>query len=129
MANECIPLFEEGERISAITTAAVTGKTCVAHSAALTSGTINAGLPQVATATAAGGIAGVAAYDAASGSRVSVIRGKAMIVPITAGGAITVLNEVEVGAGGKVVTKASGVVIGRALTTGVNNTDCMVELY
>jgi hypothetical protein len=129
MANECIPLFEDGDEITAVTTSAVTGKTCVAHSAALGSGTTNLNIPSVATATAALGIAGVAAYDAASGARVTVIRGSRLILPITAGGAITVLNEVEVGSGGKVVTKASGVVIGRALTTGVNNQDCMVELY
>ena len=129
MANECIPLFEDGDEISATTTTAVTGKTFVAHTAALTSGAINAGLPNVGTATAAGAVAGVAAYDAAQGARVTVIRGRYMIVPVTAGAAITVLNEVEVGSGGKAVTKASGIAVGRALTTGVNNQDCMIELY
>jgi hypothetical protein len=83
----------------------------------------------VSTATAAGAIAGVAAYDAASGGRVAVIRGKGVILPITAGAGITALAEVEVGTGGKVVTKASGVAVGRALETGTNNNPVMVDLY
>lgn len=129
MANECIPLFRPGADISATTTGAVTGKRCVAHSAALTTGTVNAGLPQVATAAAGLGIAGVAAYDAASGARVAVIRGARTILPITAGATVTALSEVEVGTNGRVINKASGVAIGRALSGGAVDTDVMVELY
>ena len=71
MANECIPLYRPGADVTCVTTGAVTGKTFVAQSAALTTGLIS-----VATATAAGAVFGVAAYDAASGARVAVIRGK-----------------------------------------------------
>jgi hypothetical protein len=124
MANECIPLYRPGLDITAVTTGAVVGKTFVDYSAALATGLVS-----VVTATAAGKVAGVAAYDAASGARVAVIRGKGQIVPVTAGAAITALAEVEVGTGGKVVTFSAGVKVGRALSTGVNNTDCFVELY
>jgi Uncharacterized conserved protein (DUF2190) len=124
VANECIPLYRPGLDITAVTTGAVVGKTFVDYSAALTTGLVS-----VVTATAAGKVAGVAAYDAASGARVAVIRGKGQIVPVTAGANITALAEVEVGSGGKVVTAASGVKVGRALSAGSNNADCFVELY
>ena len=128
MANECIPLFDPGQSISATASAAVTGKRLVDWTAGLTS--TPSVLPTVAHATAAGKIAGVSAYDAASGSRVAVIRGKGKVVPITALAAITALAEVEVGTGGKVATFGSGVKVGRALggASGAD-VDCFVELY
>lgn len=124
MANECIPYFRPGQDVTAVTTTTVTGKTFVDWTAAWTTN-----LGSVGTATAAGKVAGVAAYDAASGARVAVIRGKGQIVPVTAGAVIAALAEVEVGTGGKVVTAAAGIKVGRALSAGANNTDCIVELY
>ncbi|MFV8317123.1 hypothetical protein [Mycobacterium sp. 23] len=124
MANECIPLYRPGLDITAVTTGAVTGKTFVDYSAALTTGLVS-----VNTATAAGKVAGVAAYDAASGARVAVIRGKGQIVPVTAGGTISALAEVEVGSGGKAVAYSAGVKVGRALSAGSNNNDVFIELY
>lgn len=124
MANECIPLYRPGADVTAVTTGAVTGKTFVAQSAALTTGLIS-----VAAATAAGAVFGVAAYDAASGARVAVIRGPKSIVPVTAGGTIAYNAEVEVGSGGKAVTIASGIAVGRAVSAGTNNNDVYVSLY
>lgn len=124
MANECIPLYSPGQDISAVTTGAVTGKTFVDYSAAMTTG-----LPSVNTATAAGKVAGVAAYDAASGSRVAVIRGKGQVVPLTAGGTIAALAEVEVGTSGRPVTFAAGVKVGRALSAATVGNQIWVELY
>ena len=124
MANECIPLYRPGADVTCVTTGAVTGKTFVAQSAALTTGLIS-----VATATAAGAVFGVAAYDAASGARVAVIRGTKEIVPVTAGGTIAYGAEVEVGTGGKAVTIASGIAVGRAVSAGTNNNDVYVSLY
>lgn len=126
MANECVPLFRPGADITATAGAAITGSTCVSHSAGRSATT---GLTTVTTTGAGLAIAGVAAYDAANGARVAVIRGKGVILPITAGAGITALAEVEVGTGGKVITKASGVAVGRALETGTNNNPVMVELY
>lgn len=125
MANECIPLYRPGQDITAVTTGAVVGKTFVDYSAAMTTG-----LPSVNTATAAGKVAGVAAYDAASGARVAVIRGKGQIVPVTSGAAITALAEVEVGTAGKAVAFSAGVKVGRALSAAAGaNAQVFVELY
>lgn len=125
MANECIPLYRPGGDVTAVTTSAVTGKTFVNLSAAL----VSTGLPSVAPATAAGMVVGVAAYDAASGARVAVIRGTNTILPVTAGGTIAYGAQVEVGTGGKAVTIASGVAVGRAWSAGTNNNDVYIELY
>jgi hypothetical protein len=128
MANECIPLFRPGTDISATASAAVTGKRFVDWTGYF-SLTTPSTLPTVAHATAAGKIAGVSAYDAASGSRVAVIRGKGSIVPVTALGAITAGVEVEVGTGGKVTTFSAGVKVGRALSAGSTDADTWIELY
>ena len=129
MANECIPLFRPGADITCLTTAAVVGKTFVDISAAPSPVLASGGLIKVVTATAAGLSFGVASYDAASGARVPVIRGKGSIVPVTAGGTIAVGAEVEIGSAGKAVTIASGKARGRALEAGTNGNDLFIELY
>lgn len=126
MANECTPLFRPGADVTGLTTGAVTGKTFVDISATRDATT---GLIKVATATAAGLTFGVAAYDAASGARVPVIRGKGSIVPVTAGGTIAAGAEVEVGSSGRAVTIASGKARGRAVEAGTSGNDVFVELY
>jgi hypothetical protein len=128
MANECIPLYRPGGDITAIVgSGGVTGKTFVDISAALSA---SAGTdPTVVTATAAGRVVGVASRDAAAAAKVTVIRNVGSIVPVTAGGNIAVGAQVEVGTGGKAVTIASGVAVGRAWTAGTNNNDVFVEIY
>ena len=127
MANECIPLYQPGKHLTAIVAgAAVTGKTFVDISGATLDPATGA-LISVATATAAGKILGVAAFDAGLAARLSVI-GEG-VVPVTAGAAITAGAEVEVGTGGKAITLASGKAVGRALTTAANNADVYVRLY
>ena len=127
MANECIPFYAPGQDVTVQTTAAVKGKTFVNITGALdpAAGT----LAKAATATAAGPVIGVAAYDAASGARVPLIRGTGRVIPVTAGGAIAVGDEVEVGAGGKAVKLAAGKAVARAWSAGVNNGDVAVSLY
>ena len=127
MANECIPLYQPGKHLTAtVAGAAVTGKTFVDISGATLNPATGA-LISVATATAAGKILGVAAFDAGLAAQLSVI-GEG-VVPVTAGAAITAGAEVEVGASGKAITLASGKAVGRALTTAVNNADVYVRLY
>lgn len=127
MANECIPLYQPGKHLTAtVAGAAVTGKTFVDISGA-TLDPATGTLISVATATAAGKILGVAAFDAGLAARLSVI-GEG-VVPVTAGAAITAGAEVEVGTGGKAITLASGKAVGRALTTAANNADVYVRLY
>jgi hypothetical protein len=126
VANECIPLFRPGADVTCLTTGAVVGKTFVDISATRDAAS---GLIKVVTATAAAKSFGVAAYDAASGARVPVVRGKGSIVPVTAGGTIAFGAEVEVGSAGKAVTIASGIARGRAVEAGTNGNDIFIELY
>ena len=128
MANECVPLFKPGQDISATASAAVTGKRFVAWTGYFSTSTPST-LPTAAHAGAGLAVAGVAVYDAASGSRFAITRGKGAIVPVTAGAAITAGAEVEVGTAGKAITKASGIAVGKAMQTGVTDTDCFIELY
>jgi hypothetical protein len=126
VANECTPLFRPGADITCLTTGAVVGCTFVDISAARDTAT---GLIKVVTATAAGLSFGVAAYDAASGARVPVIRGKGSIVPVQFGGTVAAGAEVEVGTAGKAVTIASGKARGRAIEAGANGVTSLIELY
>lgn len=64
-------------------------------------------------ATAAGNASGVAESDAAIGAPFPVISLGTAIV--TAGGAIAKGARVEVGAGGKAVTRTAGITVGEAL--------------
>jgi Uncharacterized conserved protein (DUF2190) len=129
VANESIPLFRPGQDISATASAAVVGKRCVAWTGGLLPLTSPKTLPTAAHAGAGLAIAGVASYDAASGSRFAIQRGRGLVAILTAGAAITALAEVEVGTAGKVITKASGIAIGRALSAGSTDADVIVELY
>lgn len=124
MANETKPLFRPGAEVTALTTAAVTGKRFVGVSA--TRDTVT-GLVKVAHATGATKPFGVAAADIASGKPGLVQRGGILFV--TSGGAINAGAEIEVGANGKAVTKASGVSVGVALeTVGATDLDVLVAL-
>lgn len=102
------PKFLYGDQITATTSAAVTGGQVLAVSG---NGTV--GPAGVASAA----VVGVAAFDAASGARVSYFpRGKVHVS--TASGAITAGARVDGGAAGTVATAASALTnIGVALTT------------
>jgi predicted RecA/RadA family phage recombinase len=122
IANECQPYYTPGRDVTGTASSAVTGKRLLDIAGNRnTDGTFN-----VAHCTAAAAPFGVAAYDAASGEQVGVIRGG--IVPITAGGTIAYGARVEVATGGKVVTLASGVPVGKCLTAATNNNDAMIAL-
>lgn len=124
MANECTPLFRPGRDVTALTTAAVTGKTFVEVTADPDATT---GLIKVGVAAAAARGFGVAAYDAAVGKTVPVIRGG--IVPVTAGGAVTAGAEVEVGTDGKAIVLASGKAVGTAVKGAASGADALIALY
>lgn len=124
--NECIPFYEDGDDISGICTAAVTGKRCVKISGDRSGG---GGNVSIAHADAAGRIFGVSGYDGAIGDIVNVKRGSKIVVPILAGAAIAAFDEVEVGAAGVVVPLAAGVAIGYAITGTADATDAQISLY
>jgi hypothetical protein len=136
--NECIPFYEDGDHITGYCTAAITGKTFVMISGNRSGGTFDPtqtaipadkGAPNIAPATAAGRIFGVAGYDGASGGHIEVIRGSKMVVPVTAGAALNAFQEVEVGPAQGAVPHAAGVAVGFALTGCAVGADAQISLY
>jgi hypothetical protein len=133
-----IPLFEDGDRISAAITAAVTSGTFVGISATLQGGPLlNVTTPitggnaiQVATCTAAAKAFGVAVTDGATaGDVIGLITGHGYIVPMIAGGSITAGVEVECGAAGNPVTLASGKACGMAVSTATSTNTVWIKTY
>lgn len=129
MANECIPLYSPGTEIPCQASAAVTGKRFVHVSGAASPALTAGGNIPVAHATAAGAVTGVSAYDAASGAKLSVIRGSGIVVPVTAGGTIAVGAQVEVGTSGQGVTNSAGRAVGIALSAATSGNDFFCQLY
>jgi uncharacterized protein DUF2190 len=123
-ANECIPYYEDADRITAKCEAAVTGKRFVDVSDPLSSD----GNIVISPATAKGMALGVASHDAAIGARVTVLV-KNMVVPVTASGTIEPGEEVQVAAGGKAVKWSDGRAVGRALAKATDGQDCKILLY
>lgn len=124
MANENVGVYEPGRDISGRASAAVTGKRFLKISGNRSGGNI-----AVAHADAAGRVCGVSKYDAASGEIVGVARGNSRVTYVTAGGNIAAFAEVEVGANGQAVTKASGVAVGYAVTAATSGADAEISLY
>jgi len=132
-ANECIPYYEPGTRITGHASAAVVGKRVADISADSQSGpglsaTAEGGNIVVATAAARAKGIGVFSHDAARDEKVTVLCSP-MVVPITAEAGITAGEEVQVGAAGGVVKYSDGAKIGRALATAADRDDTMVKLY
>lgn len=122
MANELIPFYEPGKRITCQATAAVTGKRFVI----ITANRQADGSLSAAHATAAGAALGVSTYDAAIGEKFGVIRGG--VVPVTAGGTIAAGARVEVGTNGQAVTFASGIPAGICVNGATSGQDAQIAL-
>jgi hypothetical protein len=133
-ANECIPYYEPGTRITGHATATVVGKTIADvsgnfQSGPLLSATSEGGNIQVATCAAGVRGIGVFGYDGVSGDKIPLITGPGIVAPVTAGATITAGQEVEVGSAGKVIPLASGRPVGKALSGASANADCPIRLY
>lgn len=141
-SNYCTPFYRPGADITAVATAAVTGKRCVKISgnrqaspglAGSSATTVGTGNVSVAHADAGGRIFGVTKYDAAptdvNAGQVGIIRGPGNVVPITCTANITAFQEVEVTTDGQVGPLAAGVAIGYALTAAASGTDAQISLY
>lgn len=137
--NECIPYYEPGSNITAKAEAAVTGKRFVAISDPMENDpeTLDAtyvspqgGNVVVSHAAAASPkVLGVASWDAGIGSRLVVITAPRAL-PVTADGAITAGDLVEVGTAGKAKTLGAGnPAVGIALDTVADTEDCPVWLF
>jgi hypothetical protein len=134
VANECISYYSPGTDITGHVATAVTGKHFVKISANRQSGpalsdTSEGGNVQIAPATAASRIFGVARWDGAVGDKVAVCCSPGEVVPVVAGGAIAAFDEVEVGTGATAVTKSSGVAVGYALSAAASGADAQIKLY
>lgn len=138
--NEAIPYYEPGGRVTGQATAAVTGKRFVMISADRVSGpepvsdAVDGGNLQVAHATAAGRIFGVASHDAAIGAKVTILCDPGMIVPVLSGAAIAFFEEVEVGANGTAiprdaVARPAAIAVGYAVAAAANAADAQIKLY
>lgn len=135
IANECIPYYEPGARLTVSAGTALVGKRFVDISATIEAGpALNTGVGGgnivCAPATAKGLAIGVAAYDAAITTEGSVICAPGTVLPVIADGPITAGDEVEVGTAGKAKTKSStGQAVGRALKTVTDGQEAMIILY
>lgn len=133
--NSVSPLYEPGSRITAAVTAAVTGGKFVKISGNFQSGPLlstaaDGGNIQVATCTAGVKALGVAGYDGATaGDKIPVICGHDIVVPMTAGAAITAGNEVECDANGNPIPLATGRPCGMAISGAANGATVYVRLY
>jgi hypothetical protein len=140
LKNVCVPLYAEpDEPLTGHTTAAVVGKTFANISADIQSGpgitavalatAFDGGNISVATCAAKAKPIGVFAFDRAEGEPVTIYTSPNLVVPVTAGEAITAGEEVESDAGGKAIKLAAGKAAGKAYTTAASGKDCFVRLY
>jgi hypothetical protein len=132
--NISTPYQDEADDLTCRATTAVVGKTFVDISGNRTSGPLlNAatdGSNYLIAPCAAGARGlGVASYDGAIGDFVRVQIRPGRIAQVTAGGTIAAGAEVEVTTGGKVITFASGIKVGKCLNGAVNNGDAEIRLY
>lgn len=135
-ANECVPYYEPGNAISAQADSAITGKRFVDIADDMTSnpnalsGSADGGNIVVAHATAGGQALGVSSYDApAAGDALYVLCGQGFVVPVTADGALSAGQMVEVGTAGKAVVQGTGRAVGRALADAADGDDAVIFLF
>ncbi|MCT1639197.1 capsid cement protein [Dietzia cinnamea] len=121
--NPARDLYNDGSDITCRATAKVTGKTFAAISGARVDNLIG-----ITTAAAGARTAGVVKYDANTDDLVGVARGSGRVITVTAGGAITAGDDIQVGANGKAIKATDGVVVGYAVDTATNGTDVPVSL-
>jgi len=119
-----IDVYSPGTAITGRATTEVTAKRFVKISGDRANGNI-----AVAHADAGGRVFGVASTDAEAATIVTIARGAARVVKVTAGGPITAFAEVEVGTDGKAVTKDEGVAVGYAVTGTATDADAQISLY
>jgi hypothetical protein len=120
--NEIVVLYEPADRLTAYPDVAVVGRRAVKINASKASGAN----VHVVPCTAAAKPLGIAAYDAAIGETVTVVR--MGVVSVDAGATVTAGQEVEIDATGRVITLASGKAIGLALNDATVGVICYVAL-
>lgn len=128
MVNDAIPFYEDGDRLTGLATAAVTGKRFL-----VISGNKPATGEAVAVAPAGAGAKaiGVAGWNAAINKRVTVITIQSgEVIPVTAGaGGVAAGDSVTPDATGAAVTAAGAArAVGIALTGAAAGADAQIKL-
>lgn len=134
MANECVPFYEPGGRLTAKADAALAGKRFVDISNNRESGpglsaTAEGSNYRVNYPSAGARALGVTDRDVASGAKVTIICDPGTVVPVLANGTIDANDEVEVDGSGRVVTLASGIPVGKCMTGVTSGNDAEIKLY
>jgi hypothetical protein len=125
MANECVPHWMPGDVLGCHASAAVTGKRFVK-----VTGVPVEGNPRVGPTVAGDKPLGVADRDVAIAEKVGVYSQPGIVVPVTAGAAITAGQEVQSDASARAIPLAAGKVAGMALNDQATvGSDVMVKLY
>jgi hypothetical protein len=139
--NPVVPLREPGERPTAAVTAAVTGGRFVKISGNYQGGPLldlstptspltGGNLPQIAQCVAGDKAYGVSGHDGpTAGDVIPVLQGPGMVVPMTAGAAITAGQEVQSDANGNPIPLAAGKSNGMAESGAGNGATVYVRLY
>jgi hypothetical protein len=131
MVNDAIPFYEDGDELTGLATAAVTGKRFVSISGDRPA---SGEAASVAPSGAGDNALGVAMYDAAINKRVTVKTIESgNVMPVTASGAIAAGDSVVAGAAGVAVAAAGGAgttvaCLGIALTGAVDGADAQILL-
>jgi hypothetical protein len=140
--NDCIPYYEAAytQKLTIHADAALFGKRFCGPLTAYQSGPGLAADPlaagdggniRCAGLPAAGGeVGGVIGWDVAAGAKAQVVRGADTMLPVLSGAAITVGQELQVDAAGKVIPFTTGRKVGKAHTAAAGaDVDVVVELY
>ncbi len=133
----CIPYKQPGDSASFQATAAVAGKQFVKITAPRIGGGANGlsidtkNVYQVGPCNTTGeAVLGVAMTDTIQGQiGGAYLRGSGVVVPITAGAAVTAGQEVQTDANGHAIPVAAGKAVGYALDSAAANADAEIHLY
>jgi hypothetical protein len=128
MANEMTGIYDDGDDLTAVASAAVVGRRFVSVSADRNATTGNI---TMATTAAGARAHGVAKYDAASGTTFGVaMRGTSRVYQVQATAvAIAAGVDVEVGTGGMAQLKASGTAVGYVIAACAVSGIAQVVMY
>lgn len=134
--NAILPLFEPGRRPSAAVTAPVVAAKFVKVAADMqaspilniTSPLVGGNLIQVAQTVAGDRAFGVSVWDAAAAGDVVALMRAPMVVPMTAGAAITFGQQVQSDAAGNPIPLAAGIANGIACNSAANGATVWVAL-
>jgi hypothetical protein len=117
-------VYDPGQTITGVASAAVTGKRFIKISGDRSGGNVS-----VAPCASGDRSCGVAVTDANTGELVRIARGNSRVVKVTTGAALTAFQEIQAGAAGVAIPLAAGVKLGFALTSAANATDAEISLY